>query len=302
MAKLKLKQRPATPLNPNLEQSAMTEPTKSPELEQPQTPPAEAPTESQDVAVVADPEGGDKSPTEGEDLKDSEAPADDANAEKRDGGTVEGELPPNEPGAEDTQDEAIEDLNPPVITPASPTAPAPIAVAITPKPVVDEPFDLSTPEGFLGAIEADPVNYPKQAKLLEEFKSFAAVLRPRTEVSPADANRVQRSLLKRLLLILEDEPGEFRKLWSTALVYFHHHHGDKPTRADYTAISDYNTNRYLDKWDDGEEAQLYANLMQVLRLTRNPETRKATSAKIDLEKISPRLTGRAMENLTSFYR
>ena len=147
-------------------------------------------------------------------------------------------------------------------------------------------------------VSGDPI----QKIVLTSIEAFCETMKPRAPLSEEAAIAAERGLLDLVLLVLRKDYEEFRKGWSTLLVYFDAHHGDRPTANNYSALSEYSTSRYLDRWTDSERAEAYVNLVTLLRATRKLSTRKQDAKRVILDKIAPSiLTERMLDNIKRFY-
>lgn len=143
---------------------------------------------------------------------------------------------------------------------------------------------------------------PVQKQALETIELFCKRMTPRAPITAQQAIEAQRDLLDFITVILRKDYEEFRKGWAVLLVYFAEHHGDRPSAKDYTALSEYSTSRHLDAWTDDDRANAYNNLVTLLRVTRNTETRKQDVKRIRLDQIAPGfLNARSQDNLQRFY-
>lgn len=160
--------------------------------------------------------------------------------------------------------------------------------------------DTSENKEYLDNIRENGTVIQKQA--LDALDQFCTRMRPRAPITAVQAMEAQRDLLDFMTVLLRKDYEDFRKGWSTMLVYFAEHHGDRPTAKDYTALSEYSTSRHLDSWKDEDRAGAYNNLLTLLRVTRNSNTRKQDVKRIRLDMLAPTfLNARCMDNLQRFY-
>lgn len=175
-----------------------------------------------------------------------------------------------------------------------------IAQAEQPEQAAEPELNLSDAEVYLARIRDQ--GEPIQRLALEGIEQFCQRMPPRAPITANAAMAAKRDFLDLLVVILRKEYEEFRRGWSTLLVYFAAHHGDRPTASNYTSLSEYSTNRYLDAWTDDLQAEAYMSLITLLRVTRNAETRKNDAKRIRLEAVAPDyLSDRARDNLVRFY-
>ena len=179
--------------------------------------------------------------------------------------------------------------------------PIPVAEPVVEiQPAVDQSEGSSENQQYLNNIRENGTLIQKQA--LDALDQFCARMRPRAPISATQAMEAQRDLLDFITVLLRKDYEDFRKGWATMLVYFAEHHGDRPTAKDYTPLSEYSTSRHLDSWKDEERANAYNNLLTLLRVTRNSETRKQDVKRVRLDAIAPTfLNARCMDNLQRFY-
>jgi len=179
--------------------------------------------------------------------------------------------------------------------------PIPVAAPVVEiQPAVDQSEGSSENQQYLNNIRENGTLIQKQA--LDALDQFCTRMRPRAPISATQAMEAQRDLLDFITVLLRKDYEDFRKGWATMLVYFAEHHGDRPTAKDYTPLSEYSTSRHLDSWKDEERANAYNNLLTLLRVTRNSETRKQDVKRVRLDAIAPTfLNARCMDNLQRFY-
>ena len=179
--------------------------------------------------------------------------------------------------------------------------PIPVAEPVVEiQPAVDQSEGSSENQQYLNNIRENGTLIQKQA--LDALDQFCTRMRPRAPISATQAMEAQRDLLDFITVLLRKDYEDFRKGWATMLVYFAEHHGDRPTAKDYTPLSEYSTSRHLDSWKDEERANAYNNLLTLLRVTRNSETRKQDVKRVRLDAIAPTfLNARCMDNLQRFY-
>lgn len=142
----------------------------------------------------------------------------------------------------------------------------------------------------------------EQKRILAAVETFCANIRPKAIITPANYIKQQYMFLEHLLWLLDHEYTKFRPAWNLLLVYFNLNHGN-PTPASYTALSEYSAHRYPNEWNRGEENFIaYGQLMVMLRLTRNPATRKHDLKRLSLDKLEKSVfTEHRLSNLRQFY-
>lgn len=197
-------------------------------------------------------------------------------------------LIPNE-SQEDMAVEEIEEL--------LETAPIPEVAVVNTTTIARE---LSEEEAYIEKVRIDGTT--EQKRMLAAVETFVQQLRPKSEMVPDKATRIQFEFLQHLLWIIEKDYEIFRGGWNLLLVYFAQYHGIN-NAASYTALSEFNTNRYLFAWTKGEErCAAYCNLITLLRATRNKNTRKHDIKTVMLEKVAPNvISANGLNNLKKFY-
>lgn len=205
------------------------------------------------------------------------------------------------PGVQDQSQEQQEQKEEPApVPPVAEAAPAPVAAPVTEQPTPVAEGDLSDAMVYLNRIRES--GEPIQRLALEGIEHFCKRMPPRAPIQVLDAIAAKRDFLDLMVVILRKEYEEFRRGWSTLLVYFAAHHGNRPTASNYSELSEYSTNRYLDEWNDDLQAEAFMSLVTLLRITRNTETRKHDVKRIRLEAVAPDfLSARARDNLVRFY-
>lgn len=160
--------------------------------------------------------------------------------------------------------------------------------------------ELTEEEAFLADVAVNGTEVQK--RMLNAICDFSFRLRPKAPIQPADCNKAQHEFLRHLQWLLKKDFNEFRQGWATLLIYFSVNHGT-PTPRDYSALSEYSATRYMNHWSkSNEEAQLFTDLITLLRTTRNASTRKHNVKMISLEKIGVGLfTDKEISNLKQFY-
>lgn len=206
-----------------------------------------------------------------------------------------------------TAEAQAEEVAPPLKAPevAVTETQAPEVVTLAPE-VVEEadpkkPVVMTEEEAYLAKIEEEGTT--EQKRILAALQTFAQRMNPRCPALEGVINDAQVELLGHLQWALNKDYDVFRQLWNVVLVYFAVHHG-KPTRSDYSAISEYSTNRFLHSWSKGEEkCEAYKNLLTLIRMTRHSSTRKHDVKAIKLDKVGPNvITQKQLENLQKFYQ
>ncbi len=143
-----------------------------------------------------------------------------------------------------------------------------------------------------------------QKRMLASLQAFEEGLRPRTPIADAVGAKIQYEFLSALLWLMKKDYGEFRDGWNTVLIFFAEKHGETNGSANYTALSEYSTGRFLSVWSKGAEScTAYSRLIALIRATRHAEKRKTEMKSIDLAKIAPTiLTDEMLSNLKNFYQ
>ncbi len=205
------------------------------------------------------------------------------------------EQPEQQPEETPAQEEAV----------AEPEAPV---AEVTPTPIAAEPeaateTELSEAQVYLNNIREKGTD--AQKRMLTAIEAFCDRTRPRMPIKEGDGFKAQNDLLNHMLWLLDQEPNDFDKGWSTLLIYFLENHdfaGGRNTPAGYTALSEYRATAFREEWTDHDRLTAYTNLITVLRTTRNPKTRKHDIATVVLEKVAPDVVnGKRLENLQRFY-
>lgn len=165
---------------------------------------------------------------------------------------------------------------------------------------VKDPAAKSEEEAYFDKIrESGTV---EQKRCLAAIESFVQQFAPRTEIQASKATRIQNDFLSHLLWAIEKDFEVFKSCWSVFVVYFAAYHGVN-TPQKHSALSEYNTNRYLHAWDKGEDRCFaYRDLITLLRATRNKETRRHDIKTINLDKVGQNvISERGRSNLKQFY-
>lgn len=178
-----------------------------------------------------------------------------------------------------------------------------VKVQVAQKAVVVEatnPAEKSEEEAYFDKIRE--AGTTEQKRCLAAIESFVQQFAPRTEIPANKATRIQNEFLGHLLWAIEKDYDVFKACWSVFAVYFSAYHGVN-TPQKHSALSEYNTNRYLHAWDKGEDRCFaYRDLITLLRATRNKETRRHDVKTINLDKIGQNVvTERGRSNLKQFY-
>lgn len=224
-------------------------------------------------------------------------------------------VPQEEPAATEVT-EAAEQVAPVVPAAAEPTEPVKVepVVEVTEAPVAAAPLlpgegkpwvepaakPASEEEAYLEDVRENGTEVQK--RILAAVETFAEKLKPRSPITPSECSKCQYEFLGHLSWAMKKDYEDFRKAWNVLLVYFFVNHGTSNSR-DYTALSEFSTNRYLSAWTKGAEScMVYANLITLLRATRNAKTRKHDIRTIDLNKVGAGyLSPEQIENLKKFY-
>lgn len=228
------------------------------------------------------------------------------------GGTNEltGKEPEPEPAAEPAAeaapvepskvDEEVkpETVDPEVVQePAKEVAPEPAAAPA----VVEETANLSEEEQYLKNVRENGTD--AQKKILAAIDLYCERFRPRAPVEGTQAVSWQYEFLIHLLKLINSEYDTFKGGWNALLVFFKMNHG-RSSVSNKSPISDGPSSRFGPHWERGEESwAAYKNLFELLRSTRDPETRKENVKKIVLERVAPGLiTEDGLRNLRRFYQ
>lgn len=189
-----------------------------------------------------------------------------------------------------------------VIEPVVVAAPAPVVSAPVEAPVVqaDTQVELSEEEQYLNKIRIDGTM--EQKRILAAIETFCEQLRPKAEIPPEKACQYQHEFLQHLVWIVEKEYEVFKAGWNVLLVYFSAYHGQN-SASRYSALSEYNTDRYLFAWNKGtDKVNAYRGLTTLLRATRNKATRKHDIKTLSMDRVAPNvITDRGLSNLKQFY-
>lgn len=160
---------------------------------------------------------------------------------------------------------------------------------------------LSDEEKYIEQIRA--TGTVEQKSILAAVESFFEKMDPKKPANEAQIVDAQFQFLTALRWILSKEYNAFRPAWNVLLVFFSIHHG-RPTQADYSALSEYSTNRCLAGWTKGSDVcNAYRNLVTLLRTTRNSATRRHDVKTLSIPLLAPSvLTADQLENLQKFYQ
>lgn len=202
------------------------------------------------------------------------------------------------------------------------TTPAPQATAAAPAPAPmvsptvqevakpaavpeDKPVPATTPNSddydtYLSKAVANGT--PAQKLVISIFKDFEESFVPRQAYEASAAFKAQWNFLTSFESILNLPYDKFQPAWNTALVYVYKNIGVN-TPKDYSAISIYNTDRYLNLWKRSQESRnAYSHLFILLRNTADPKTRNKALKEIVLERVGQGFfSDDAINNLRSFY-
>lgn len=224
-------------------------------------------------------------------------------------------VPQEEPAATEVTESAeqVAPVSPTAVEPAEPIKVEPVA-KVTEAPVAAAPLlpgegkpwvepaakPASEEEAYLEDVRENGTEVQK--RILAAVETFAEKLKPRSPITPSECSKCQYEFLGHLSWAMKKDYEDFRKAWNVILVYFFVNHGTSNSR-DYTALSEFSTNRYLSAWTKGAEScMVYANLITLLRATRNAKTRKHDIRTIDLNKVGAGyLSPEQIENLKKFY-
>lgn len=143
-----------------------------------------------------------------------------------------------------------------------------------------------------------------QKRILTSLQAFEQGLRPRTPIADTAGAKLQYEFLSAIVWLLRKEYNDFRDGWNTVLIFFAEYHGDTNTHANYSALSEYSTGRFLAAWSKGgESCAAYVRLIALIRATRHKDSRKEEMKSIDLSKIAPTIfTDEMLNNLKNFYK
>lgn len=159
--------------------------------------------------------------------------------------------------------------------------------------------ELSPAAQFLMDVKVNGTDIQKKA--ISVMEHFSSVLVARVPIKPAYANAAQRALTDYMLSLLQMEYADFKQGWSTLLVYFFEHH-DNSSILTYSSVSEQNMLRYLNYWKDVEKARAFSVLVALLRMTRDPASRKTASKNLNFDAtIAGLISERGIDNLKKFY-
>lgn len=201
---------------------------------------------------------------------------------------------------EESQEQPKPEEEPAVVEPpAAKAEPAVVVKAAKKAQAAEAPRDNDNVK-YLDGVREQGTELQKRA--LAAIENFVQGMRPRQPLDEAKAITVQRDFLSHLLSILKKDYADFKPAWTTLLVYFAEHHGQRPTAKDYTALSEYSTDRYTFAWKDQDKMAAYTGLVTLLRATRNTATRKQDAKTVRIDLISPSVLDQKMiSNLQQFY-
>lgn len=222
----------------------------------------------------------------------SDISADEAEEHKQAEQTKVEAEPAKEPAPEPTP------TAPPVVKETAPVKPQVQKQAAEPKE--DKPVILDEVDQYL--YDAQNNGTEVQKRILGAIQRFELGLKPRTPVTADEAFSTQWEFLQHLRWLLEKNFEEFRPAYNALLVYVHRHLGQN-NASNYSALSQYNTDRHLDSWKRGQDScNAYSNFMTLLRNTSNPRTRNSDIKKIVLDRVAPNfISEKALSNLKAFY-
>lgn len=182
--------------------------------------------------------------------------------------------------------------------------PVPAPVVEAPKqPEPAQPAPQSTGDAdadFLAGVRL--TGTPLQKSIIAALDLFCDRMAPRKPITEEAAIRAQGDLLGWFDRILNAPIGEFKQAWAVVLLYFKVNHGNANSPSSYTALSEYRSASFLDKWADEDRSIAFVDLMTLARATRVVETRKHDIKRIALDRVAPGfLDEEKLNKLKNFY-
>lgn len=179
----------------------------------------------------------------------------------------------------------------------------------TPVPVVEkQPESVQPVVQTTGDSDADFLagvrltGTPLQKSIIGALDLFCDRMAPRKPITEEAAIRAQGDLLGWFERILNAPIGEFKQAWAVVLLYFKVNHGNSNSPSSYSALSEYRSASFLDKWADEDRSIAFVDLMTLARATRVVETRKHDIKRIALDRVAPGfLDEEKLNKLKNFY-
>ena len=179
----------------------------------------------------------------------------------------------------------------------------------TPDPVVEkQPEPVQPVVQTTGDSDADFLagvrltGTPLQKNIIAALDLFCDRMAPRKPITEEAALRAQGDLLGWFDRVLNAPIGEFKQAWAVVLLYFKVNHGNANSPSSYTALSEYRSASFLDKWTDEDRSIAFVDLMTLARATRVVETRKHDIKRIALDRVAPGfLDEEKLNKLKNFY-
>lgn len=142
-----------------------------------------------------------------------------------------------------------------------------------------------------------------QKRILSAIELYCERFRHRSPVKGEDGARWQHEFLLHALKLINADYDTFRAGWNALLVFFKLHHG-RSSVSNTSPISEGPSSRFGPHWERGEESwAAYKNIFELLRSTRNPETRREAAKAVVLERVGAGLiTEDGLRNLRRFYQ
>lgn len=139
-----------------------------------------------------------------------------------------------------------------------------------------------------------------QKLIIDFFDNYMEAVKPGKQVTDKELYRAQFSMWTMFDTILEhSSDDEFSRLWNLILGMFNRL--DVPNKT--TALSDTHIHRGLWMWPNGDKrAQALQQIINLVKLTKNPEERQKGLRQVDMEKaLKVGFSDRARGRLLSFY-
>lgn len=206
------------------------------------------------------------------------------------------------------QEETVKETAAPE-APAAPAvsavAPATISVAaaVVTQQEESEQGDLSEEEAYLAKIREGGTD--TQKRVLNAIDLYCERFRHRAPVDPEQGVKWQYEFLIHVLKLINSDYETFKGGWNALLVFFKLNHG-RSSVSNKSPISDGPSSRFGPNWERGEESwNAYRNILELLRATRDPATRKDAVKNIVFERIAPGqglINDEGLRNLRRFYQ
>jgi hypothetical protein len=185
-------------------------------------------------------------------------------------------------------------------TPATSTPATPTPAAPKPAPVVTPTQPAPAPATSFDNIVADlkAKGSIAEKSLIQSLESYIAAMKPGMPVAEHDGAQHQYTLWRTMhSLIHQSSPEEFPKQWNLLLAFFFNNQNEGQVFHDRYVF------RFSEYWNRHEdELNAYQRLLNLVKLTSNPNTRKQNLKQVSLDRtLSVGFTEDGRQKLLSFY-